>query len=391
MSTEIAIVKQENVQLILQDAPKAWSENQISHERCINFGKNLLETINQQGMNDELDQQAAKYIGMSRATVKKMLEKRSPLTKLFDEVRAQFTSLENDIDPTKKDTVPYQLQQLRNAHAAKKREEEERKRQEVILRQQEEQARSKYRADVEDFYRRHYNSLLCNAMNQLTQLFTSTTLDNYEQRIAEIKTFCCDYPETPEPAVMRPVSISIEELAAIKVDVADKIMKEFDERIKEEIPALRTRYIDMMPSKKVELERASQASEEEAKRIRMQIAAREAEEAARREQARREREEQERKAADMKRNTAEMNSLFDAAAASQSTSRTSVKKKLVPLNVEAFPEIITLWWTKVGQSLTVEELAKMFKKQITYCEKLANDGELINSENICYEDEVKAK
>jgi len=61
------------------------------------------------------------------------------------------------------------------------------------------------------------------------------------------------------------------------------------------------------------------------------------------------------------------------------------------MNVEAFPEIITMWWTKEGCNLSIEELTKMFKKQITFCEKCAKDGELIQSEHIYYEDEVKAK
>ena len=44
--------------------------------------------------------------------------------------------------------------------------------------------------------------------------------------------------------------------------------------------------------------------------------------------------------------------------------------------------------------MTVEELTKVFKKQITYCEKLANSKTnpvLIKSELISYEDDVRAK
>ena len=76
-------------------------------------------------MTDELDKTAATYLERTRRTVKAMTELRSPVTKLFDQVRKEFTTLENDIDPTKAGTVPYQLQQLRNMYAAKKRAEEE--------------------------------------------------------------------------------------------------------------------------------------------------------------------------------------------------------------------------------------------------------------------------
>ena len=53
-----------------------------------------------------------------------------------------------------------------------------------------------------------------------------------------------------------------------------------------------------------------------------------------------------------------------------------------------------MWWSKEGRFLSMEELSKIFKKQITFCEKLANDKdnpELISSPFVRYEDEVKAK
>ena len=95
----------------------------------------------------------------------------------------------------------------------------------------------------------------------------------------------------------------------------------------------------------------------------------------------------------MKARQETMGSLFDQASVSAPTyqPKTSVKKRLVPLNVEAFPEIFSLWWMREGCQLSVDELTKMFKKQITFCEKCAKDGEFIQSEHIYYEDEVKAK
>ena len=56
--------------------------------------------------------------------------------------------------------------------------------------------------------------------------------------------------------------------------------------------------------------------------------------------------------------------------------------------------VLSMWWTEEGCKMTVEELTKMFKKQITYCEKRANDKQnsvLIADESVSYEEEVKAK
>lgn len=119
MSNEL--VKQENVEMIVKNAPQSYNENQISHDRCIETGKKLLADIQAAGgMNDELDQRAAEFINRARNTVKKMNDKRSPITKLFDEIRTVFTSMENDVDPTKAESVPGKLQKMRNDYAAKR-------------------------------------------------------------------------------------------------------------------------------------------------------------------------------------------------------------------------------------------------------------------------------
>lgn len=47
---------------------------------------------------------------------------------------------------------------------------------------------------------------------------------------------------------------------------------------------------------------------------------------------------------------------------------------------------------KEGCTLTTDELAKIFKKQVAFCEKIANkDGELIHDRNVQYSEEIKAK
>jgi hypothetical protein len=123
--------------------------------------------------------------------------------------------------------------------------------------------------------------------------------------------------------------------------------------------------------------------------------------AARAEEQRKEAERKQREVAEIKKQQAEMGSLFDQQAVASTTPvvegykpKTSVKQKLVPLAPEAFTEIFAMWWSGEGCKMTVEELSKVFKKQITYCEKLANSKTnpvLIKSELISYEDDVRAK
>ena len=58
-----ALVKQENIQAIVQSAPKAYETGKISHDKCLEFGNALLKKIEENGgLNDELDAQVADYL-----------------------------------------------------------------------------------------------------------------------------------------------------------------------------------------------------------------------------------------------------------------------------------------------------------------------------------------
>ncbi len=185
-------MRKENVQMIAQSAPQTYDTNALSSQRCAEFGQRLLAEIQSHGMNDELDKRCAEYVDKAKRTVKAMNERRAPITKLFDEIRSQFTGMENTVDPAKKDTVPYQIQQHRNAYAAKKREEAERARREEMARQQRIQSINRYKQDCEDDYKRQFNNAVTNCINELTELNTTLTLDNYDAQSEKIKQFAIE-------------------------------------------------------------------------------------------------------------------------------------------------------------------------------------------------------
>ena len=45
METTTAIIRKENVELIVRNAPQSYNENQVSHDRCIEYGQKLLSAI----------------------------------------------------------------------------------------------------------------------------------------------------------------------------------------------------------------------------------------------------------------------------------------------------------------------------------------------------------
>ena len=400
MANELTIIQPENIQTIVSMTPENHRANVESHDKCISYGQQLLARIQQQGMTDELDQAAAKYIDAARKTVAKMNDKRSPLTKLFDQIRSEFTRLEGEIDPSKSGTVPNQLQQLRNKFAAQKREEEERRSREEMMRQQIEQAITQFRADLENDWRYQLGAHIQQQCNDMSRLLASTTLDNYIIVEEQFKKWDMTFPKF-KLNVTKPFLIPEPEHNAIMADVWNTLKPGFTQQYAEELAKYRDSCLDRLPSKKQELERAAQASAEEADRIRREMEERDRAEAARQEAERKEAERKQREAAEIKKQQAEMGSLFDQQAVASTTPvvegykpKTSVKQKLVPLAPEAFTEIFAMWWSGEGCKMTVEELTKVFKKQITYCEKLANSKTnpvLIKSELISYEDDVRAK
>ena len=400
MANELTIIQPENIQTIVSMTPENHRANVESHDKCISYGQQLLARIMQQGMTDELDQQAAKYIEAARKTVAKMNDKRSPLTKLFDQIRSEFTRLEGEIDPSKTGTVPNQLQQLRNRFAAQKREEEERRHREEMMRQQIEQAVTQFRYDLEKDWRYQLGTHIQQQCNDMSRLLASVTLDNFIIVEEQFKKWDMTFPKF-SVNVTKPFLVPEPEHNAIMTDVWNTLKQGFMQQYAEELAKYRDSCLDRLPSKKQELERAAQASAEEAERIRREMEERDRAEAARQEAERKEAERKQREAAELKKQQTEMGSLFDQQAVAATTPvvegykpKTSVKQKLVPLAPEAFTEIFAMWWSGEGCKMTVEELTKVFKKQITYCEKLANSKTnpvQIKSELISYEDDVRAK
>ncbi len=400
MTNELTIFEPQNIGTIVKAAPQALNENTVSRDRCLQFGQELLDRANSEGMSDALDREIAVFIDRAKKTVKKMNGKRSAVTQLFDTIRSAYTTLENEVDPAKKGTVPARLQDLRNKYAAKKREEYEAELRRRQLEQAKANARAKYAAEVEDDLLRQFNALAASICNRLTELDRSLTLENYAIVADGVKntsdTLPDDWFNALHPQLLLPTVLSPDEARAITADVKRKMHKRFSEQFTFEISTTRDDILDRLPSKRKELECMAQADAEEAERIRKQMEERERKEAEQRGKERAEREAKEKAAAELAAQKQEMDGLFGAAQVqiNQYTPKTQVKKRINVLNSEGFMQVVGMWWAQYGCTLSVPELEKEFKKQLTFCNKLANDKEnpvFIQSEHIEYVDDVKAK
>lgn len=400
-TNKLPILRQENVQMIAQSAPETYNTNSLSSQRCSDYGEKLLAEIQRVGMTDALDKQCAEYIDKAKRTLKAMNERRSPITKLFDQIRSEFTGMENTIDPTKKDTIPYQIQQARNAYATKKREEAERARQEEMRRQQREQAINRYKQEAEDDYRRQFDSLITEKINELTSLNQSLTIENFAEASEKIKNFSItlgnEWFQHCQSYAHKPYEITDAEAIEIRQSILNRVSKQFKEQFQAEVGEYRDTIVDALPSKKRELERMAKANAEEQARMKAELEAREAAETRRLVEERKRKEEEAKAAKAVQQSANEMDGLFAQTAVATPVGyqpKTSVKQKIAVDSADGVLAVVSMWWSKEGQFLPVDELAKIFKKQITFCEKLANDKdnpELISSPFVRYEEEVKAK
>lgn len=137
----------------------------------------------------------------------------------------------------------------------------------------------------------------------------------------------------------------------------------------------------------------AEADAAEAARLKAEMAKREAEEAARKEQERQKAEAEAKQKAELDKSNAEMAGLFGMAKAEQVyTPKAKVSKKIMVNDPSAFLGIVSLWWQREGCNLSVDELAKIFKKQVTFCEKLATKEDIyVENPGLEYYDDVKAQ
>lgn len=398
MSTEL--IKVEEFTSLMKSAPDALGKNQKSITNCNSAGQAILDTIQGEGMTDELDAKAAEYLKKVNVTITNMKSRRAPVTQLFDRIRSIFTTDEKAIDPKDKSTIPGKIAAERDRYAALKREEERRKQQEMQRQANIEKEKGTYRLAIEQAINTHVSSYFAEQQKNLSHIWESITLATFELKEKSIRGWSTLYPREHFDTFNQDITtyyLDAQTKANIKAEILYNKYSALSQQYKFDMEDLRQSFIDRLSSKKQEL-----IEEEELRK-------KDAEAAAKAETERKQREEEERKQRELEIQQKEhelqqkaessiqseqMNSLFATAAASVTTriSKAKVTERIKILHPAGFLEIYQMWWINEGQNLTIEELEKIHKKMISFCEKKANsDDEMkIKSKYIRYEEEVKA-
>lgn len=394
------LIKIEEFTSIIKSAPEAFQKNSASIVNCNKAGQAILDTIAGEGMNDGLDTAAADYLKKVSVTLKNMQARRSPITQLFDKIRSIFTLDEKAIDPKDTNTIPGKIVYARDQYAAQKRQEEKRRQEEAIRIANMEKEKASYRSELTSALYAHCNAYFTQQSNELAKAWETLALNSFDLKAPIIKEWSLIYPKSHFDLFTRDTPtyyLDAMTKGSIKAEVFRGRYEQYAEEFRFNMEDLRQSYIDRLASKKQELielnnlrrqnaEAAAQAEQETKEREARERRERELEMAKQADEAKRKEE--------IQTQQATMNSLFAASAATVTSApvKAKVTEKIKVLHPNGFLDIYQKWWLDEGQTLTIEELEKVHKKMITYCEKKANkDEDRIKSKYIRYEEEVKAK
>ena len=398
MSTEL--IKVEEFTSLMKSAPDALGKNQKSIANCNSAGQAILDTIQGEGMTDELDAKAAEYLKKVNVTITNMKSRRAPVTQLFDRIRSIFTTDEKAIDPKDKSTIPGKIAAERDRYAALKREEERRKQQEMQRQANIEKEKGTYRLAIEQAINTHMSSYFAEQQKNLSHIWESITLATFELKEKSIRGWSTLYPREHFDTFNQDITtyyLDAQTKTNIKAEILSNKYSAFSQQYKFDMEDLRQSFIDRLSSKKQELieeEELRKKDAEAAAKAEAERKQREEEERKQRELEIQQKEHEQQQKAESSIQSAQMNSLFATAAASVTTrtSKAKVTERIKILHPAGFLEIYQMWWINEGQNLTIEELEKIHKKMISFCEKKANSNDemKIKSKYIRYEEEVKA-
>lgn len=388
---------------ILQTAPSILTDSETRVTRCSNAGKSLLDTINAtNGINsDEVDGQVQKFIEASKQTLERINGSRKPITQMLTAISKRFTSLESEIDVKTSGTIPYKLQQARNKYAAKKLEEQKKREEEARRIQLAENEKAQYKADITLLLDTTYTNYVSRHINALNGMYDHATLATYNdvcRQIKEAKTtfnwtdFANNVKDTFQTFYMDSATRT-----CIKNELASIKKVEYAKRYSFELDDLKQSLIDRLPSLRKQLEEQEdlrRTNAEEAARQEEQRKKEQQEQLRKQEEERKRKEEEAKAKAEADKAAAEVQAAFDFSAASMPSTPTKakVKKKIQITNPQGFLQVYQMWFTREGINMSMEDLEKVHKKMITYCEKVVNkDGEQIQSAFVKYVDDVTAK
>jgi len=373
--------------------------NRSLFEKAENKAKTLLDTVEAEGMSDEMDSEINTWQVNAKKALQINYDRRTPITQLLTKISSEFTSLENPLNPQKADSYFAKLQVHRNAHAKAKLEEQKRKEAEILRKQNIEKERIELTIEAERQIRDNYNKKLFQFKTYITKLLNDATLETFAEVTNKLKAVSIEYPRDAFNKIecsLFPVYIGAAELDGIISNSKTNLYDELSANFRENMEVDKQKAIDMLPSKKKELEKLAKANAEEAAAIKEAAdkRAKAEEELLKKEQAEKAKQDASKLQAEQQMNNAQ--NLFNTASQIAEVKENIIKAKqsyvIEVKDVAGWGAIFMFFFEKVGMTLDVETFGKktmnQMKKEV---EKIANStSEKIDHPSISYVEDVKA-
>jgi len=271
------IVKKESFDIeafksLVSTAPAILTANKLSLTKAIARGDELI-ALAELGMTAELDKLLADYIAKINVTVKNMNKDRSPITQILTAVAKEFTSLETDVK------VPViKCQAFRDSHATTLMNERLEKERIAALKLAKEQEAIEIVRLYTVKHAEAYSKYLLEFKTAKNEWFNSLTLETIEMAALKIALFDNNlsdgtfmfniinttlwlyHTESEYNEIVPAISLCYGALDKFKVDMSE----------------YKRELIDLIPSKKIQLEELEtarllevKAQEDEAERVRL--------------------------------------------------------------------------------------------------------------------------
>lgn len=393
------LIKFEEINSLIASAPDVLAKNQSLHDKAVNKAISLLDTVEAEGMNDELDAELNDWMVKAGQALKINNQRRSPLTQMLTQVAKVFTSLEAPFDGTKKDSYYARFQILRNGYAAEKAKIQREKEAAILKQQNIDKEKISIKAEIELQIRNSYYDKLQAFKKYWTDFFNNTTLETLKANKEKIENIKLDYPKdkfNELPVKVYPVYLDNVEKDRLIGVARVELYQELSANFRENMESLRDDLKDKFPSKKRELEAIAKAGAEEKARLEELARNRQlAEQKLAEEEAEKKRKEAE-KQVEMNKQMETAGTLFDTAAqleeVKESTGKVKASYKISVTDATGWGHIFLFWCEKEGYSLTEAQIEKKTFKQLkTFCEKWANKhDEFIDHDSIEYYEDLKA-
>lgn len=395
MSELITVTQLEDV---VKNGGQILTSNKARTEKAISVGNNILSAIAEAGgLDDQLDIRCNKFLVNCRDAKKEMEEMRKPITQMFDQIKKEFTSSENDLDIRKNGSVPFIIQSHRNEYVKKIEAEKEKERLANEQKLNEEKERIDIRTAIESQLSVYVRDHITDRKSKLQKTFNEITNENFIAKSKALQDLKPVYHKAHfidfVPNV-NPQYIKLNEVATMTQEVMDK--QDFTligAVVEGELNAFIKELVEKLPSLKSELDRLAKANEEDKKKI---------------EEAKKQREADDKKkleddaAAEKLKKDQELKIASEAQKADAVMDNLAVFENKGPetrsgyeisiLHQAGAVEIFTFWFEREGAKCTIDELERKSIGQMkTFCERLAHkDGEMISSKYLKYEAVYKA-